>query len=130
MAGYSGGRKVIAPGVAHKDTITTFHNARFMAHPKADNCILAGNPLHDEQLSIAAMLGPELAANVVIDDARRVSFVNFGELIESHERDVAFGEHYVKVAVARRLNAVGPDGAGDPLPATYDHAVTGEVRHV
>ena len=27
MAGYSGGRKVIAPGLAHKDTIRTFHNA-------------------------------------------------------------------------------------------------------
>ena len=35
MAGWSGGRKVIAPGVAHKDTITTFHSARFMEHPRA-----------------------------------------------------------------------------------------------
>ena len=33
MAGWSGGRKVIAPGVAHAETITTFHNAAFMAHP-------------------------------------------------------------------------------------------------
>ena len=32
MAGWSGGRKVIAPGVAHADTITTFHSARFMEH--------------------------------------------------------------------------------------------------
>src|SRR6266542_167747 len=46
MAGYSGGRKVIAPGVAHQDTITTFHSARFMAHPSAENCVLEGNPLH------------------------------------------------------------------------------------
>ena len=28
MAGYSGGRKIIAPGIAHADTITTFHSAR------------------------------------------------------------------------------------------------------
>jgi lactate racemase len=33
MAGYSGGRKVIAPGLAHAETITTFHSARFMADP-------------------------------------------------------------------------------------------------
>jgi nickel-dependent lactate racemase len=32
MAGYSGGRKVIAPGLAHAETITTFHNARFMGN--------------------------------------------------------------------------------------------------
>ena len=43
MAGYSGGRKVIAPGVAHRDTITTFHSARFMAHPRAENCVLEGD---------------------------------------------------------------------------------------
>jgi len=47
MAGWSGGRKVIAPGVAHAETITTFHNAAFMAHPRAANCVLDGNPLHD-----------------------------------------------------------------------------------
>ena len=35
MAGYSGGRKVIAPGIAHAETITTFHSARFMEDPKA-----------------------------------------------------------------------------------------------
>ena len=40
MAGYSGGRKVIAPGLAHAETITTFHSARFMADPAAANCTL------------------------------------------------------------------------------------------
>ncbi len=130
MAGYSGGRKVIAPGVAHQDTITTFHNAHFMAHPKADNCILAGNPLHHEQLTIAAMLGPVLAANVVIDDARRVSFVNFGELIESHDQAVAFVEQYVKVPVARRFKTVVTSGAGYPLDATYYQTVKGMVAPI
>jgi nickel-dependent lactate racemase len=33
MAGYSGGRKVIAPGIAHAETITTFHSARYMETP-------------------------------------------------------------------------------------------------
>ena len=33
MAGYSGGRKVIAPGIAHHETIRTFHSARFMESP-------------------------------------------------------------------------------------------------
>ena len=63
MAGYSGGRKVIAPGVAHKDTITTFHSARFMSNPAAANGILDSNPLHEEQLEIVKMLGGALALN-------------------------------------------------------------------
>ena len=57
MAGWSGGRKVIAPGVAHAETITTFHSARFMEHPNCTNCVLEGNPLHEEQLEIMAMIG-------------------------------------------------------------------------
>lgn len=130
MAGYSGGRKVIAPGVAHKDTITTFHNAHFMAHPKADNCILEGNPLHQEQLAIAGMLGPVLAANVVIDEARRISFVNFGELIESHGQAVAFVEQYVKVPVPRRFKTVVTSAAGYPLDKTYYQTVKGMVAPI
>ena len=50
MAGWSGGRKVVAPGVAHQETIRTFHSARFMEDPLAVQCNLVGNPLHEEQL--------------------------------------------------------------------------------
>ena len=47
MAGYSGGRKVIAPGLAHAETITTFHNAKFMGYRLATSCNLLVNPLHE-----------------------------------------------------------------------------------
>ena len=57
MAGWSGGRKVVAPGVAHHETIRTFHSARFMEDPLAVQCNLVGNPLHEEQLEIVRMLG-------------------------------------------------------------------------
>src|SRR5207249_4331000 len=36
MAGYSGGRKVICPGIAGLDTVKVWHGPRFLAHPKAD----------------------------------------------------------------------------------------------
>jgi nickel-dependent lactate racemase len=127
MAGYSGGRKVIAPGVAHRDTITTFHSARFMAHPRAVSCVLEGNPLHEEQLAIAAKLGPVLAANVVIDERRRISFANFGELVASHLEAVAFVERYAIVAVPRRFRTVVTSGAGHPLDRTYYQTVKGMV---
>jgi len=127
MAGYSGGRKVIAPGVAHKETITTFHSSRFMAHPLADNCVLEGNPLHQEQLAIAAMVGPVLAMNVVLDEARRVSLVNFGEVVASHAAAVAFVERYAIVEVPRRFSTVVTSAAGYPLDKTYYQTVKGMV---
>jgi nickel-dependent lactate racemase len=127
MAGYSGGRKVIAPGVAHRETITTFHSARFMAHPKAENCVLAGNPLHEEQLAIAAMLGRVLAVNAVIDEQRRLSFVNCGEVVASHAEAVAFVERYAIVPVPRRFHTVVTSAAGHPLDKTYYQTVKGMV---
>lgn len=127
MAGYSGGRKVIAPGVAHKDTITTFHSARFMADAKAENCVLDGNPLHREQLAIVAMLGRVLAVNTVIDEARRLSFVNFGEVVASHLQAVGFVERYVRVPVGRRFKTVVTSAAGHPLDKTYYQTVKGMV---
>jgi len=127
MAGYSGGRKVIAPGVAHRDTITTFHSSRFMAHPRADSCVLAGNPLHEEQLAIAAMLGRVLAVNTVLDEARRLSFVNYGEVVASHAAAVAFVERFAIVRVARRFATVVTSAAGYPLDKTYYQTVKGMV---
>ena len=127
MAGYSGGRKVIAPGVAHAETITTFHNARFMADPRAENCVLDGNPLHREQLEIVQMLGRVLAVNVVIDEDRQVSFVNYGEVVASHLQAVEFIRRFAQVPVARRFKTVVTSAAGYPLDKTYYQTVKGMV---
>lgn len=127
MAGYSGGRKVVAPGVAHADTIRTFHNAEFMAHPNVAPCRLAGNPLHEEQLAILEILGETFAVNTVIDERRRLSFVNFGEIVASHLEAVAFAEDYLTVPVPRRFATVVTSAAGDPLDRTYYQAVKGMV---
>jgi nickel-dependent lactate racemase len=130
MAGWSGGRKVIAPGVAHAETITTFHNSAFMAHPCAANCVLDGNPLHEEQLAIMAMLGGALALNTVIDDRRRLAFVNFGEIVQSHLRAVEFARRYARVPVSRRFHTVVTSAAGYPLDKTYYQTVKGMVSPI
>ena len=127
MAGYSGGRKVIAPGIAHSETITTFHNHRFMSDPCADNCVLEGNPLHREQMEILERIGGALALNTVIDDRRRLAFVNFGECIESHLEAVAFVRRYAEVSLPRRFATVLTSAAGHPLDKTYYQTVKGMV---
>lgn len=128
MAGYSGGRKVIAPGVAHAETITTFHSARFMADENAANCILDGNPLHVEQLAIIEMLGGALALNTVIDEERRLAFVNFGEIIESHLAAVAYTRDYTERTFTRKFATIVTSAAGYPLDKTYYQTVKGMVN--
>ena len=130
MAGWSGGRKVVAPGVAHEDTIRTFHNARFMEDPAAIQCNLDGNPLHEEQLRIMRMLGDVYAVNTVIDEQRRLCFVNFGEIVESHLEAVRFVHDSCAVPVGRRFKTVVTSAAGYPLDKTYYQTVKGMVTPI
>jgi nickel-dependent lactate racemase len=127
MAGYSGGRKVIAPGVAHADTIRTFHNASFMEHPLARACNLEGNPLHEEQLEIVRMLGDVYALNTVIDEDRALVRVTFGEVIASHLAAVGFVRASTEIKVPRKFKTIVTSCAGYPLDKTYYQTVKGMV---
>ncbi len=130
MAGWSGGRKVIAPGVAHHETIRTFHSARFMEDPAAIQCNLAGNPLHEEQLEIVGMLGPVYALNTVLDDERRLVHATFGEVIASHLSAVDFVRTFCEIGVGRRFKTVLTSSAGYPLDQTYYQTVKGMVTPI
>ncbi|MEM7477229.1 MAG: nickel-dependent lactate racemase [Planctomycetota bacterium] len=138
MAGYSGGRKVVAPGLAHAETITTFHSARFMADPASRNCNIDGNPLHEEQLEIIRALDSwdnnsssrypkTLGLNTVLDDERRLAFVTFGDIFESHFKAVDFSRSYCELEVESRFDIVLTTAAGYPLDKTYYQTVKGMV---
>ena len=127
MAGYSGGRKVIAPGVAHADTIRTFHSARFMEDPGAVQCNLIGNPLHEEQLEVVRMVGEVYGLNTVQDEERNLISVTFGEVIASHLAAVEVARQTAEVPVGRKFRTVVTSAAGYPLDKTYYQTVKGMV---
>jgi nickel-dependent lactate racemase len=127
MAGWSGGRKVIAPGVAHHETIRTFHSARFMEDPLAIQCNLTGNPLHEEQLEIVRGLGDVFGLNTVIDDGRDLAYVNFGEIVVSHAAAVEFVNGAIRVPARRKFKTVVTSSAGYPLDKTYYQTIKGMV---
>ncbi|WP_419760440.1 nickel-dependent lactate racemase [Acidisoma sp.] len=127
MAGWSGGRKVVAPGVAHHETIRTFHSARFMEDPLAVQCNLVGNPLHEEQLEIIRRLGDIYALNTVIDEDRDLVHVTFGEIIASHLAAVDFITGATRIEVPRRFKTVVTSSAGYPLDKTYYQTIKGMV---
>jgi nickel-dependent lactate racemase len=127
MAGWSGGRKVIAPGVAHHETIRTFHSARFMEDPLAVQCNLIGNPLHEEQLEIVKMLGEVYALNTVLDEERDLVCVTFGEIIASHAAAVDFVSDATRINVPRKYGTVITSSAGYPLDKTYYQTIKGMV---
>ncbi len=127
MAGWSGGRKVVAPGVAGHETIRTFHSARFMEDPYAIQCNLEHNPLHEEQLQIVAALGEVLAVNTVIDEDRDLVAITFGEVVASHLAAVEIVEDLARVELPRTFSTVVTSAAGHPLDKTYYQTVKGMV---
>lgn len=127
MAGWSGGPKVVAPGVAGEDTIRTFHSAAFMEDPSATELVLEGNPLREEQLQIANMVGEAYSLNTVIDEHRTLSFVNFGDMRQAHQLAIDFARDYAAVDVPRKFHTIVTSAAGYPLDKTYYQTVKGMV---
>jgi nickel-dependent lactate racemase len=125
MAGYSGGRKVICPGIAGLATVKVWHGPRFLEHPKADCGIVVGNPVHEENTRIALMAGCDFIVNVCLDGQRRITWVGAGDMIRAWEEGVRFVESVVKVPVAEPLDVVVTSCAGYPLDTTWYQAVKG-----
>jgi nickel-dependent lactate racemase len=125
MAGYSGGRKVICPGIAGLETVKVWHGPRFLEHPKADAGIVAGNPVHKENTRIGLMAGCDFIVNVCLDGQRRVTWVGAGDMIQAWEAGVRFVEGVVKVPVREPVDIVVTSCAGYPLDATWYQAVKG-----
>ncbi len=127
MAGYSGGRKVVAPGIAYKDTILKFHTAHILEHPKAVSCVMEGNPLHEAQIEIIRKIGNIYALNVAIDDKRRLGKVTFGTIEDSHLEAVSFMRKYAEVDIDRTFKTIVTSAGGYPLDKTYYQTVKGMV---
>ena len=125
MAGYSGGRKLICPGIASLETVKVWHGPRFLEHPNADCGIVAGNPVHEENTLIAQMAGCDFIVNVCIDGKRRVTWVGAGDMIEAWEAGVAFCRETVKAAVPKPVDVVVTSCAGYPLDTTWYQAIKG-----
>jgi lactate racemase len=125
MAGYSGGRKVICPGIAGLDTVKIWHGPRFLEHPKADCGIVEGNPVHEENTRIALMAGCDFIVNVCLDGQRRITWVGAGDMIKAWEAGVRFVESVVKVSVPEPVDVVVTSCAGYPLDTTWYQAVKG-----
>jgi nickel-dependent lactate racemase len=127
MAGYSGGRKVICPGIAALETIQVWHGPDFLEHPLATMGELAGNPVHEENTWIARRAGCDFIVNVVIDDQRRPLRLVAGEMVAAFEEGVAFVRQVVTDRVAEPFDIVVTSSAGYPLDTTFYQAVKGLV---
>jgi nickel-dependent lactate racemase len=125
MAGFSGGRKLICPGVAALETIKVWHGPRFLEHPNADTGILVGNPVHEENTWIARHVGCDFIVNVVIDANRQPLKFVAGDMIDAFEEGVAFVRDIVTDTIDEPVDIVVTSSGGYPLDTTFYQSVKG-----
>jgi len=127
MAGYSGGRKVICPGIAGIETVKVWHGPKFLEHPNADCGIVEGNPVHEENTYIALMSGCDFIVNVCVDGNRQITWAGAGDMIKAWEAGVSFVRQVVRVPIKEPVDIVLTSCAGYPLDITWYQAVKGLI---
>jgi nickel-dependent lactate racemase len=125
MAGFSGGRKLICPGIAALETVKVWHSPAFLEHPCADSGILDGNPVHEENTWIARRAGCDFIANIVIDAQRQALKFVAGDMEQAFLEGCEFVRDLVVDTVPEPVDIVVTSCAGYPLDTTFYQSVKG-----
>jgi nickel-dependent lactate racemase len=125
MLGYSGGRKLIVPGLAAQETIKVLHSPRFMRDARAHEGSIGDNPLHHELLEIAALARHDFMLDVALARDRSIAQVFAGDPVEAHRRGAEFVSRVMLEELPEPVDAVITTSAGYPLDLTYYQAIKG-----
>ena len=125
FAGYSGGAKGIAPGVAGIDTILRLHRADLIGHENSTWGSIAGNPIQAEIAEIVAMCPPDFMVNVTLNGDKAISGFYLGHYVEAHRAGCAAAKQAAMQAVERAFPVVVTSNSGFPLDQNLYQTVKG-----
>ena len=125
FAGFSGGPKMVAPGLAGIDTTLELHNARRIGDPRATWGVIEGNPVHDAVRAIAAATGVDFALDVLLNDRQEITRAFGGEILAMHAAAREAARTEAMQPVDRRFDLVITTNSGYPLDQNLYQAVKG-----
>jgi len=125
FAGFSGGPKMVAPGLAGLDTVMTLHDARRIGHPNATWGVTEGNPIHDDVREISRMAPPHFALDVTLNREQKITAAFAGDLLAEHRVACACAKQTAMRAVASPFDVVVTTNSGYPLDQNLYQAVKG-----
>jgi nickel-dependent lactate racemase len=130
MLGFSGGRKLIAPGLAAETTIKVLHSPKFMRDQRAVEGSIKHNPLHRELLEIAGMARHDFMVDVALARSegarpRPIAAVFAGDPVQAHHCGVQFVSQAMLRVLEDPVDAVITTAAGYPLDLTFYQAIKG-----
>ncbi len=125
FAGFSGGPKMVAPGLAGLETVLVLHDARRIGHPRATWGITEGNPIHDDVREIARMTGVQFAVDVTLNRDQQITGVFAGDLFAEHQEACRAARQKAMRPVAEAFDVVLTTNSGFPLDQNLYQAVKG-----
>jgi nickel-dependent lactate racemase len=123
IAGYSGGRKSLAPGVAGNRT-TTF-NHRMVLDPRCQTGVLDGNPAHEDLLEACRLADPDFILNVVLSPEGKLLHVVAGELEEAHREGCRAADRLLRTPIGHPFDLIIGSTGGAPLDIDLRQAQKG-----
>jgi len=127
FAGFSGGRKILIPGVAGFKTICQNHRLTLARgrgiHPQARPCSLEGNPVHLDMLEGAHLVQDVFVLNTLLDTNHNLIGAFAGALEAAHEAGCAEAERLFKVEVEGPLDAAITSAGGAPYDCNFMQAL-------
>jgi nickel-dependent lactate racemase len=126
FAGFSGGPKLVAPGLAGLETVLTLHDAARIGHPEARWGVVEGNPVHDDIRAVVAAVGEvDFALDVLLDADQRIIRVHAGSLFDMHAVAREDCRRTAMRSVPRPYPVVVTTNAGYPLDQNLYQCVKG-----
>ncbi|MCL5985114.1 MAG: nickel-dependent lactate racemase [Actinobacteria bacterium] len=127
MAGFTGGRKGICPGISSINTIRGAHVPEMLEPEAARSGNLEGNPLHEMATEISRKAGVDFICNAVLNKDRKVIGVFSGDLEEAYLKGVEFSKKVTEIKCKQQVDVVLTTNGGYPLDVTLYQAVKGMV---
>ena len=125
FAGFSGGPKMVAPGLAGFKTIMDLHSARLIGHPNSTWGITEGNPIHDNIREIARQTGVDFSVEVTTNRDHKITSVYAGELFAAHKAACDVARRAAMSPVREPFDVVLTTNSGYPLDMNLYQAVKG-----
>ncbi len=119
MAGFSGGRKGLCPGISGEQTVKRFHAPDMMGHINALPGVIDGNPVNTLSHAVAAMCPPHFLVNVTVNRDKQITGVFAGDYRAAWQAAVRQAEACCRVPVPEPADIVISTSSGYPLDLTY-----------
>jgi len=125
FAGFSGGGKLVYPGVASLENIKVAHSYEILAHKNSTWGITKGNPVWELLTEGAMLTKPDFIVNVTLNKNKQVTNVFAGSLREAHAKGTEFVKRTAMREVDEPFDIVITTNSGYPLDRNLYQAVKG-----